>query len=101
MYKIDKYRYLEYLRLQAFTTEQKIDSVVFNACLQLITCWGVGFLRMFAVFLFEKDVACVALLVHSYYSPHIYTRFVTMQISTDSVCLDRFSRAHEIYVVLK
>ena len=62
MYKIDKYRYLEYLRLQAFTTEDRLCSV---QC--LLTAH-----HCFPFFFVEKDVACVALLVHSYYSPHIH-----------------------------
>ena len=70
MDKIDKYRYLEYLRLQAFTTEDRLCSV---QCLlkahYLLVSW---FFENVCCFPFFFDVACVALLVHLYYSPHIH-----------------------------
>ena len=73
MYKIDKYRYLEYLPLQAFTTEDRLCSV---QCLltahHLLVSWFFENVCCFPFFFVEKDVACVALLVHSYYSPHIH-----------------------------
>ena len=65
--------YLEYLRLQAFTTEDRLCSV---QCLltahHLLGSWFFENVCCFPFFFVEKDVACVALLVHSYYSPHIH-----------------------------